>query len=117
MHEWNDNQPIYQQLRAAVLHRILTGSLLEGDAVPSVRQVAAEGRINPLTVTKAYQLLTDEGLLEKRRGLGLFVVEGARARAMASEREAFLSDEWPRIRARIDALGIDLSSLLAKETP
>ena len=79
--------------------------------------MAAEGRINPLTVTRAYQMLTDEGLLEKRRGLGLFVVEGARARAMASERETFLREEWPRIRARISALGIDMPSLISGEAP
>jgi GntR family transcriptional regulator len=113
MQEWHDSLPIYQQLRDAVLHRILTGSLTEGEAVPSVRQVAAEERINPLTVTRAYQMLADEGLLEKRRGLGLFVVEGARARALESERAAFLQTEWPRIRSRISALGIDLKSLLA----
>jgi GntR family transcriptional regulator len=112
MHEWHDQQPIYQQLRSAVMHRILTGTLAEGEAVPSVRQVAAEERINPLTVTRAYQMLTDEGLLEKRRGLGLFVVEGARNRALQSERETFLREEWPRIRSRIQALGIDLPSLL-----
>lgn len=117
MQEWHDGQPIYQQLKEAVLHRILTGSLIEGDPVPSVRQVAAEERINPLTVTRAYQMLTEEGLLEKRRGLGLFVVEGARARAVASERESFLRIEWPRIRARISALDIDLPSLLSDEQP
>jgi len=116
MHKWNDNQPIYQQLKEQVLYRILTGSLAEGEPVPSVRQVAAEQRLNPLTVTRAYQLLTDEGLLEKRRGLGLFVHEGARMRAIASERENFLLEEWPRIRARIDALGIDLTTLISGES-
>jgi len=116
MHEWHENQPIYQQLKEQVLHRILTGTLAEGDSVPSVRQVAAEERLNPLTVTRAYQLLTDEGLLEKRRGLGLFVSEGARMRAISSERETFLREEWPRIRARIDALGIDLTTLISGES-
>ena len=112
MHEWHDNEPIYQQLRTAVLHRILAGTLAEGEAVPSVRQVASSERINPLTVTRAYQLLVDEGLLEKRRGLGLFVTAGASAKARTSEREAFLTIEWPRIRERMDALGIDPVSLL-----
>lgn len=115
MHEWHDNEPIYQQLRTAVLHRIIDGSLAEGDPVPSVRQVAASERINPLTVTRAYQTLTDDGLLEKRRGLGLFVVTGARAGALATERETFLTDEWPRVRRRIDTLGIDLSTLLGSD--
>ena len=115
MHEWHDSEPIYQQLRTAVLHRILSGSLAEGEAVPSVRQVAASERINPLTVTRAYQLLVDEGLLEKRRGLGLFVTTGAAARARESERNTFLTLEWPRIRNRIAALGIDLSSLLRSQ--
>jgi GntR family transcriptional regulator len=112
MHEWHDHEPIYQQLRTAVLYRILTGTLSEGEAVPSVRQVAAEGRINPLTVSKAYQMLVDEGLLEKRRGLGLFVTDGARERAKGRERASFMSEEWPRIRNRISALGIDLHTLL-----
>lgn len=112
MHEWHDNEPIYQQLRTTVLHRILAGSLAEGEAVPSVRQVATTERINPLTVSRAYQLLVDDGLLEKRRGLGLFVTIGASNKARISEREAFLTTEWPRIRERMDALGIDPVSLL-----
>ena len=84
MHEWHDNEPIYQQLRTTVLHRILAGTLAEGEAVPSVRQVATTERINPLTVSRAYQLLVDEGLLEKRRGLGLFVTTGASNKARTS---------------------------------
>lgn len=112
MHEWHDNEPIYQQLRTTVLHRILAGTLAEGEAVPSVRQVATSERINPLTVSRAYQLLVDEGLLEKRRGLGLFVTTGASDKARTTEREAFLTIEWPRIRERMNALGIDPVSLL-----
>ncbi len=115
MHEWHDNEPIYLQLRTTVLHRILAGTLAEGEAVPSVRQVATSERINPLTVSRAYQLLVDEGLLEKRRGLGLFVTTGAGNKARTSEREAFLNVEWPRIRQRMDALGIDPHSLLKSE--
>ena len=112
MTQWNDHEPIYLQLRAAVMHRILSGSLPEGEAVPSVRQVAGEERINPLTVSKAYQMLADEGLLEKRRGLGMFVRDGARAQALAQEREAFLADEWPRVLQRIRALELDTETLL-----
>ncbi len=111
MSQWNDNEPIYMQLRTAVLHRILSGSLPEGEAVPSVRQVAADERINPLTVSKAYQMLVDEGLLEKRRGLGMFVRDGARAQALEQERQTFLQQDWPRIRARIDALGLTQAQL------
>ena len=112
MHDWDESTPIYLQLRGTVVRRILSGSLSEGDAVPSVRQVAAEEKINPLTISKAYQLLVDEGLLEKRRGLGMFVCSGAQALALAREREAFLSQEWPRVRSRIEDLGLDVRQLL-----
>ena len=107
--------PIYLQLRGTVVQRILTGSLAEGEAVPSVRQVAAEEKINPLTVSKAYQMLVDEELLEKRRGLGMFVRGGARQRALKQERAAFLSNEWPKISARIQDLGLDVKELLEGE--
>lgn len=110
---WNDNAPIYRQLRARVVAMILDGVLNEGDALPSVRQVAADYQINPLTVSKAYQELVDEQLVEKRRGLGMFVTEGAQAALLKSERETFLHDEWPRIRARIERMNLDLSKLLA----
>ena len=100
------------QLRKIVLHGIMTGSLLEGEAVPSVRQVSSDEHINPITVSKAYQTLVDEGLLETRRGLGMFVVAGARDTALARERENFLAQEWPAISARIDALGLDAAELL-----
>src|ERR1044071_2852730 len=95
--EWNDNQPIYRQLRDRGVHMILDGVLKEGDALPSVRNVASEYRINPLTVLKAYQQMVDEDLVEMRRGLGMFVKSGAREQLLKGEREKFLSDEWPQI--------------------
>ena len=110
---WNDNVPIYRQLRARVVAMILDGALNEGDALPSVRQVAADYQINPLTVSKAYQELVDEQLVEKRRGLGMFVTAGARNALFKSEREHFLREEWPRIRARIERMDLDLQKLLA----
>ena len=111
MNRWHDDSPIYLQLRQLVVQRILTGSLAEGEAVPSVRQVAADEKINPITVSKAYQMLVDEELLEKRRGLGMFVSEGAQGRALAQERTVFLEQEWPRVLARVHALGLDLTDL------
>ena len=110
---WNDNVPIYRQLRERVVAMILDGALNEGDALPSVRQVAADYQINPLTVSKAYQELVDEQLVEKRRGLGMFVTDGARDALLRSERENFLRQEWPRIRARIERMNLDLQKLLA----
>ena len=110
---WNDNVPIYRQLRERVVAMILDGALNEGDALPSVRQVAADYQINPLTVSKAYQELVDEQLVEKRRGLGMFVTEGAQEALLKSERERFLREEWPRIRARIERMNLDLQKLLA----
>src|SRR6266705_4083025 len=101
MGEWNDSQPIYRQLRDRVVALILDGVLREGDALPSVRNVAAEYRLNPITVLKAYQQLVDEDLVEKRRGLGMFVKDGARDLLLKGEREKFLADQWPRIRATI----------------
>ena len=112
MNEWNDNEPIYWQLRRIVLGQVLSGALPEGEAVPSVRVVAGQERINPLTVSKAYQTLVDDGLLEKRRGLGLFVTAGAREAALKQERERFLKEEWPATRALIENLGLDLNQLL-----
>ena len=112
MSTWNDNSPIYLQLRALVVARILTGALAEGQVVPSVRQVAADEKINPLTVSKAYQALVDEGLLEKRRGLGMFVREGARAAALQTERERFIQKEWPAVCARVANLGLNLEDLI-----
>jgi GntR family transcriptional regulator len=108
---WEDNQPIYWQLREQTVSAILDGTLKEGEPLPSVRQVAVDFQINPLTVSKAYQSLVDDGLVEKRRGVGMFVVEGARERLLASEREHFLNEEWPRIVERIRKLGLDASEL------
>jgi GntR family transcriptional regulator len=104
--EWNDSQPIYRQLRDRGVHMILDGVLKEGDPLPSVRNVAAEYRVNPLTVLKAYQELVNEDLVETRRGLGMFVKTGARSVLLKGEREKFLSEEWPRIAATIERLGI-----------
>lgn len=109
---WDDNQPIYWQLRGKTIAAILDGSLPEGEPLPSVRQVAVDLQINPLTVSKAYQSLVDDGLVEKRRGVGMFVYEGAREKLMKSERIRFLEDEWPRIAERIEQLGLTLEDLL-----
>lgn len=109
---WNDDIPIYRQLRDRVVAMILDGVLKPGDPLPSVRQVAAEFQINPITVSKAYQQLVDESLVEKRRGLGMFVSEGAPAQLLNSERHHFLEQEWPAIRERIDRLGLSVEALL-----
>ena len=110
--QWTDNAPIYRQLRDRVVAMILEGVLKEGDPLPSVRNVAAEFRINPLTVLKAYQELVDEQLVEKRRGRGMFVNSGARAALLKDERSRFLRDEWPRTRATIERLGFSVEELL-----
>jgi GntR family transcriptional regulator len=112
--DWNDNQPIYRQLRDRVVDMILEGVLSEGDALPSVRNVATEYQINPLTVLKAYQALQDEELVDKRRGRGMFVREGAVKRLRSSERQQFLEQEWPQILERIERLGLDINELLSK---
>jgi GntR family transcriptional regulator len=104
--QWDDSQPIYRQLRDRVVAMILEGVLKEGDALPSVRSVAADFRVNPLTVLKGYQQLVDEQLVEKRRGLGMFVSPGARKALMKDERQRFLEDDWPRIYATIQRLGL-----------
>ncbi|WP_235045113.1 GntR family transcriptional regulator [Gluconobacter thailandicus] len=109
---WNDSQPIYQQLRDKVAGMMLDGAVGEGDPVPSVRQVAADCQINPLTVMKAYQQLSDEGLLEKRRGLGMFVAPGALERLAQSEREKFLTEQWPETLRTIRRLGLSVNDLL-----
>jgi GntR family transcriptional regulator len=110
--EWNENQPIYRQLRDRVVAMILDGVLKEGDPLPSVRSVAAEDRINPLTVLKGYQQLVDEQLVEKRRGLGMFIRDGARNLLLQGERQKFLVEEWPRIHATIQRLGLTPQELL-----
>ena len=110
--EWNDSQPIYRQLRDRVVAMILDGVLKEGDPLPSVRNVAAEYRVNPLTVLKGYQELVDEELVEKRRGLGMFVNAGARALLLKGERQKFLAEDWPRIYEIIQRLGLSPEELL-----
>ena len=110
--EWSDSAPIYRQLKDRVVAMMLDGVLKPGDALPSVRQVAAEYQLNPITVSRAYQELADEQLVEKRRGLGMFVTEGATTRLMNSERERFLREEWPLVLERIQRLGLDPAELL-----
>jgi len=110
--EWNDNQPIYRQLRDRVVAMILDGALKEGDPLPSVRTVAADYRLNPLTVLKGYQELVAEELVEKRRGLGMYVKDGARNLLLKGERQKFLAEDWPRIQETIQRLGLDAEQLL-----
>lgn len=110
--EWNDREPIYRQIRDRVVAMILDGGLQEGDPLPSVRTVAAEYRVNPLTVLKAYQELADAGVVETRRGLGMFINAGARDVLMEGEREKFLREEWPRVHASIQRLGLNAEELL-----
>jgi GntR family transcriptional regulator len=111
-HEWHDGQPIYRQVRDHIVSMVLDEVLKPGDPLPSVRNVAAEYRINPLTVLKAYQALADEGLVESRRGLGMFVNAGARDAVLKAERKKFLAEEWPRMRKRIERLGLKAKDLL-----
>jgi GntR family transcriptional regulator len=110
--EWNDSQPIYRQLRDRVVAMILDGVLKEGEALPSVRSVAAEYRVNHLTVLKGYQQLADEQLVETKRGLGIFIKTGARNLLLQGERQKFLGEEWPRIRTTIERLGLTAEELL-----
>jgi len=111
---WNDSQPIYWQLKERTVAMILDGTLAEGEPLPSVRNVASEFQLNPITVSKSYQALVDEGLVEKRRGLGMFVCEGARGKLIASERAKFLDAEWPAMLARVEQLGLSIEELLEK---
>ena len=110
--EWNDSQPIYRQVRDRVVALILDGVLNEGDPLPSVRNVAAEYRLNPITVMKGYQELVDEGLVEKRRGLGMFIKADARSLLLEGERQKFLAEHWPRVYATIQRLGLKANELL-----
>lgn len=114
--EWNDSQPIYRQIRDRVVAMILDGVLKEGDALPSVRTVATESRVNPLTVLKAYQQLDDERLVEKRRGRGMLVAAGARQQLLSGERDRFLTEQWPDIHATIVRLGL-AEELLGEAPP
>src|SRR3954471_2507919 len=116
-HEFHNNQPIYRQLRHRVVAMILERVLKEGDPLPSVRNVAAEYRVNPLTVLKGYQELVDEGLVETRRGLGMFVNPGARTLLLKGERQKFLAEEWPRVEATIERLGLKTEDLLNGRRP
>src|ERR1700704_1672713 len=115
--EWNDGQPIYRQLHDRVVAMILDGVLKEGDPLPSVRNVAAEYRVNPLTVLKGSQQLVDEGLVETRRGRGMFINAGARSMLLQGERQKFLGEEWPRIQATIQRLGLKAEELLKGSRP
>ena len=110
--EWNDSQPIYRQLRDRVVAMILDGVLKEGDPLPSVRNVAAEYRVNPITVLKGYQQLVDEGLVESRRGRGMFINAGARELLLQAERRKFIAEQWPRISATIQRLGLTPQELV-----
>lgn len=111
---WNDNAPIYRQLKERIVVMMLEGQLKPGDVLPSVRQIAAEYQLNPITVSRAYQELADESLVEKRRGLGMYVTEGATGKLLASERERFLSEEWPAMVERIQRLGLRVEDLLQR---
>ncbi len=115
--EWNDSQPIYRQLRDRVVAMILDGVLKEGDPLPSVRNVAAEYRVNPITVMKGYQELVEERLVETKRGLGMFIKPGARELLLEGERRRFLEDQWPGISATIQRLGLTPEELLEASTP
>jgi len=110
--KWNEDLPIYRQLRDRVVAMILEGVLSDGDALPSVRNVAAEYRLNPLTVLKGYQELVDEGLVEKKRGRGMFINDGARKQLLKNERQRFIEKEWPKVVERINRLGLDIDELL-----
>ncbi|BCT94005.1 GntR family transcriptional regulator [Lysobacter helvus] len=110
--EWSDGAPIYRQLKDRVVAMLLDGILKPGDALPSVRQVAAEYQLNPITVSRAYQELADEAIVEKRRGLGMYVTEGASEKLLSSERDRFLKEEWPLVLERIQRLGLSLDRLM-----
>ena len=109
---WNNKEPIYLQLRDRLVELIMDGLLSEGDALPSVRQISSEQRINPITVSKAIQILVDEGLVEKKRGLGMYVVTGAKEKLSKQERVKFLEQEWPQIIERIERLGLEIHELI-----
>ena len=112
--QWSDSAPIYRQLKERVIAMMLDGLLKPGDALPSVRQVAAEYQLNPITVSRAYQELADEALVEKRRGLGMYVTEEAARKLLFNERDRFLREEWPQLFARLKRMNLDLQTLLQK---
>lgn len=111
--DWHDNTPIYRQLKNRVVEMMLDGLLKPGDALPSVRQIAADYQLNPITVLRAYQELADAELVEKRRGLGMYICDGAREKLLASERERFINEEWPAMVTRMRRLGLSAKELLA----
>ncbi len=115
MTEWNETQPIFLQIRQKLVEMILKGQVKPGDALPSIRQASADLAVNPLTVTKAYQSLVDQGVVEKKRGMGMYVSQGAHEALLTQEREKFLTEDWPRIRQQIEALGLDLDALMNVE--
>lgn len=115
MTEWNETVPIFVQIRQRLTEMILKRQVKPGEPVPSVRQVAMDLSVNPLTVTKAFQSLVDLGVVEKKRGLGMYVTEGAREKLLAHEREKFLTEDWPRVMAQIEVLELDPEALLNKE--
>lgn len=117
MSDWNDDQPIFRQIRNRLADMILAGAVAEGEALPSVRSIAADLSVNPLTVTRAYDMLVELGVVETRRGLGMFVSHGARVRLLAHERKAFLDEQWPRIKARIATLKLDPGDLFDESQP
>jgi GntR family transcriptional regulator len=113
---WNNKEPIYIQLRAKLVELIMDGVLCEGDALPSVRHISREQRINPITVSKAMQILVDEELVEKKRGLGMYVLSGAKDKLSTEERRKFLEQEWPQVAERIERLGLEIDELLGSKT-
>ena len=112
---WNNKEPIYLQLKDRLVELIMDGELNEGDALPSVRQISSEQRINPITVSKAFQILVDEELVEKKRGIGMYVLSGAKDKLSKQERAKFLEQEWPQIAARIERLGLEVDELLGSK--
>jgi GntR family transcriptional regulator len=110
--KWNDKEPIYLQLKDLIKDMILSGDIREGDALPSVRQVAMDYKVNPITVSKSYQILVDEELVEKRRGLGMFVQQGAAIKVQSNENEQFIKEDWPKILTKIQNLNLDTAQLI-----
>ena len=110
---WNDKQPIYQQLKDLISISIIEGGLKEGEMIPSIRHVSADYQVNPLTVSKAYQALVDTGIIEKRRGLGMFVKKDAQRHLLESEKKRFIEEEWPQVQEKIKRLGLDIKELAA----
>ncbi|MCX7552974.1 GntR family transcriptional regulator [Marinicella sp. S1101] len=110
--QWNDKEPIYLQLKDQIRDMILSGDLQEGDSLPSVRQVAMDYKVNPITVSKSYQILVEEELVEKKRGLGMFVQEGAVKKLQFNENEQFINEDWPKILTKIKHLNVDTNQLI-----